>query len=167
MKYRNIFLDDPSESLSTSKETSWHRFSIDPFQYLTQSQVCQTLFLLGLNSRIQIAHFPAKSVHGWSKKSLLWLEYMQHQLGFHIEHKGNKTHEGRLKQYYPVDGYGGNPRTGRSIVLQFYGCYWHGCPRCYPNRTKIHPHKQKTTEEIYRETLEIEYKLKSMDKQDF
>ena len=56
-------------------------------------------------------------------------------------------------------------RTGSKN--QLYGCYWHGFPRCYPNRNEIHPHKQKPMEEIYRETLEIEYKLKSMDKQDF
>lgn len=26
------------------------------------------------------------------------------------------------------------------IVYEFHGCYWHGCPTCYPNLlTEIHP----------------------------
>jgi hypothetical protein len=51
---------------------------------------------------------------------------------------------------YTVDGYDEESRT----VYEFYGCYWHGCPDCYPNlATEMHPHRvQKTYQDLYRET---------------
>ena len=26
---------------------------------------------------------------------------------------------------------------GRQVDIEFHGCYWHGCPTCYKDRTKI------------------------------
>jgi hypothetical protein len=51
---------------------------------------------------------------------------------------------------YTVDGYDKESRT----VYEFYGCYWHGCPDCYPNLAKeMHPHRvQKTYKDLYEET---------------
>jgi G:T-mismatch repair DNA endonuclease (very short patch repair protein) len=51
---------------------------------------------------------------------------------------------------YTVDGYDEESRT----VYEFYGCYWHGCPDCYPNlATEMHPHQvQKTYQDLYEET---------------
>ncbi|XP_056000351.1 uncharacterized protein LOC130048117 [Ostrea edulis] len=52
---------------------------------------------------------------------------------------------------YTVDGYEEESRT----VYEFYGCYWHGCPTCYPNLlTETHPHRvQQTYQTLYEQTL--------------
>jgi hypothetical protein len=51
---------------------------------------------------------------------------------------------------YTVDGYDEASHT----VYEFYGCYWHGCPDCYPNlATENHPHHvQKTYQDVYEDT---------------
>ena len=48
----------------------------------------------------------------------------------------------------PVDGY----NHERKLVLQYHGCSWHGCPRCYPNRGQILSHGTKTAEDLYQAT---------------
>ena len=38
------------------------------------------------------------------------------------------------------------------IVYEFHGCFYHGCPRCYPSRKTRNPVNQKTMEVLYDET---------------
>ena len=59
---------------------------------------------------------------------------------------------------FPVDGYDESTRT----IYEFYGCYWHGCPSCYPDLvTETHPHQtQYTYQSLYERTLMRELKLK-------
>jgi hypothetical protein len=61
-----------------------------------------------------------------------------------------------------VDGYDEASRT----VYEFYGCYWHGCPDCYPNlTTEKHPHRvQKTYQDLYEET---ERRAKALEDQGY
>ena len=47
-----------------------------------------------------------------------------------------------------VDGYCRETNT----VYECYGCYWHGCPRCY-DRTKVHDRKNLPMFKIYGETM--------------
>lgn len=56
-----------------------------------------------------------------------------------------------------MDGYDENTQT----VYEFHGCYWHGCPTFYPDRTTdIHPnHLDKTYATVYEQTLRREQKL--------
>ena len=35
---------------------------------------------------------------------------------------------------FTVDGYDEQTNT----VYEFQGCFWHGCPTCYPNRSEMH-----------------------------
>ncbi|KYN02050.1 putative DNA polymerase [Cyphomyrmex costatus] len=72
-----------------------------------------------------------------SRKAISWLTWMEHELGHIIAHAGNGR-ETRLPEGVLVDGYYEEIIDGAVIkhVLQFHGCYWHGCPRCYTvNRT--------------------------------
>ena len=50
---------------------------------------------------------------------------------------------------YKVDNYDKNTK----IIYEFYGCYQHGCPKCY-NRDSINRHNYKSMEEIYTKTME-------------
>uniref|UniRef100_A0A1I8J2P7 DNA-directed DNA polymerase n=1 Tax=Macrostomum lignano TaxID=282301 RepID=A0A1I8J2P7_9PLAT len=47
-----------------------------------------------------------------------------------------------------VDGFDPETRT----VLQFHGCFYHGCPKCFPNGDVLHPLKNQPMRAIYEET---------------
>uniref|UniRef100_A0A1I8FWQ0 DNA-directed DNA polymerase n=1 Tax=Macrostomum lignano TaxID=282301 RepID=A0A1I8FWQ0_9PLAT len=47
-----------------------------------------------------------------------------------------------------VDGFDSETRT----VLQFHGCFFHGCPKCFPNGDVLHPLKNQPMRAIYEET---------------
>lgn len=59
---------------------------------------------------------------------------------------------------YTVDGYDEETHT----VYEFYGCYWHGCPTCYPElETQTHPHRSDCTYgALYQQTLIREHQLR-------
>ena len=48
----------------------------------------------------------------------------------------------------PVDGY----NHEKKLVLQYHGCYWHGCPKCYPDRDKIIERGDRTREDLFQAT---------------
>ena len=57
-----------------------------------------------------------------------WLEWEARQRGLHIHH-ARCGHGGERKILGArVDGY--HPET--KTVFQYHGCFWHGCPQCYP-----------------------------------
>ncbi|XP_062618140.1 uncharacterized protein LOC134279744 [Saccostrea cucullata] len=83
---------------------------------------------------------------------------MSQQSGCHIRHARNG---GEVKiGNYTVDGYQEATRT----VYEFYGCYWHLCPTCYPSlQTETHPHRtQFTYQELHKETLRRSLALEDM-----
>ena len=60
---------------------------------------------------------------------------------------------------YIVDGFEEVTRT----VYEFYGCYWHRCPACYPKLgTETHPHSVECTYHLmlYEQTQRREYELR-------
>ena len=49
--------------------------------------------------------------------------------------------------WYTVDGYHQKTNT----VYEFQGCFWHGCPVCYSNRTESHHHlDDRCFDDVYR-----------------
>ena len=66
----------------------------------------------------------------FSKMSIMWLDYVSN--GVNIQHALNGG-EKKLTigdKTYKVDGFCEETNT----VYEFYGCFWHGCPKCYkPN----------------------------------
>ena len=84
------------------------------------------------NNRIQ---FPPsayeKAFYPESRCSFIaikWLEWEARQRGIHIHH-ARCGHGGERKILGArVDGY--HPET--KTVFQYHGCFWHGCPQCYP-----------------------------------
>ena len=67
----------------------------------------------------------------------------------HIQHAGNAG-EYRLPNLgYFVDGYCQDTNT----VYEFHGCFWHGCPHCYPNRHEKHVRLcDRSMHEVYEQT---------------
>ena len=69
-----------------------------------------------------------------SLSSILWLEKEALERGIHIHHALCGHGGERMVEDGFVDGFHFESNT----VFEFYGCYWHGCPKCYPNdRDKI------------------------------
>ena len=107
----------------------------------------------------------SEPIHGWrlksnhSKVALEWLHWMDHCLRESLDHQGVEPvgfpiwHAGNQGEYhipnsrYTVDGY--NVQT--NTIYEFQGCFWHGCPACYPNYGESHRHlEDRTPEEVYR-----------------
>ena len=48
---------------------------------------------------------------------------------------------------------------------EFYGCYYHGCPQCFPDRSKVVHHKHcengyRSIEQAYRDMVACENEIK-------
>ena len=71
--------------------------------------------------------------HKASKESIQWLEYVAKRWKIRIAHAMSGHGGERWIEKRPVDGY----NHERKLVLQYHGCRWHGCPKCYPQRDKI------------------------------
>ena len=67
----------------------------------------------------------------------------------HIQHALNETGEVQIGQYF-VDGYCYETKE----VFEYNGCFWHGCPTCYPlNREEVKNVKtRESLEQMYEKT---------------
>ena len=93
----------------------------------------------------QKAFYPKQSA---SKESIQWLQYVAKHWNIEIAHAMSGHGGERWIEKRPVDGY----NHKRKLVLQYHGCRWHGCPKCYPDRNQIIEHGDKTVEELYQAT---------------
>ena len=105
--------------------------NIDPLRYITIASVCMTIYRSNYMSKKTIAIVPEYAkTDNFSKMSIIWLNYMSN--GCNIKHALNGS-EKKLtigNKTYKVDGFCEETNT----VYEFYGCFWHGCPKCYrPN----------------------------------
>ena len=151
-KFRDSHLHFADE-MDSELPGGWKATNIDPFDFLTQSEVAKTFFSRGHVHDESNENLPAisapKKKRGWSSVSLEWMEYEAKRCNIHIQHMGNS-----FKEFFDpfseafVDGYCKDTNT----VYEFYGCYWHGCPRCY-DRTKVHDRKNLPMYSIYGETM--------------
>ena len=101
-----------------------------------------------------------------SIQAIKWLYYKEHCIPKqgscpdrikHIRNGGEQKVTTATNSYY-VDGYDPHSKT----VYEFYGCFWHGCPRCHPaNRhTKHSVNADRTIEELWRATQAKEAALR-------
>ena len=107
--------------------------NIDPLRYITIASVCMTIYRSNYMPNKTIAIVPEYTKKdNFSKMSIMWLNYVSTTKGLNIQHALNGC-EKKLTiddKTYKVDGFCEETNT----VYEFYGCFWHGCPRCYrPN----------------------------------
>ena len=94
----------------------------------------------------QKAFYPKNNA---SKESIQWLEYVAKRWKIPIHHAMSGHGGERWIEKSPVDGY----NHEKKLVLQYHGCYWHGCPKCHQDRdTIIDQEKNKTREALYQAT---------------
>ena len=104
-------------------------------------------------------------LHGWrgaqvnhSLKALQWIYFQEKQIPKqgacqdrirHVRNAGEQSIHTSTQRYF-VDGYDVTTKT----VYEFNGCFFHGCPSCYPNRNvRNYATPDRTVEELYQATL--------------
>lgn len=110
----------------------------NPFDYITIASACNRDLRQNRMTPNTIASEP---LYGWrmktnhSKVALEWLHWEQHLLQEgNIQHAANRGEYRIPNSRYTVDGYDEQTNT----VYEFQGCFWHGCLKCYKNRTEMH-----------------------------
>ena len=88
-----------------------------------------------------------------SQKAMLWMRYLNKTEGIHIQHAKNGEKIGKYKS----DGYCASTKP----ILEFHGCFWHACEKCFPNRNTVHPMYKVTMNELYMRTLEKKRSLRA------
>ena len=119
---------------------------------------CPNTRLRPLQTSYERAFYPSDN---HSVKEIAWLEYMQERYGFHIHtsrcgYGGQRSIQVGEKEFIQVDGF--HPES--NMVFQHHGCYFHGCPTCFPSpkaRAKVIARKNTnhpmTMQKKYEQTL--------------
>lgn len=112
----------------------------DPFDSMTIAFACNKYLRTHCLEPGTIAVEPP---HGWgsrrvnqSKVALEWLTWRAHQDQVNILHSHHGGEQRPLEDHphWTVDGLD----WARGTVYEFDGCFWHGCPTCYPQRHETH-----------------------------
>ncbi len=76
----------------------------------------------------------------FSKQCIQWLFIYEKERGVRVQSAMSNEGEKRVpyfiqgkRHFYALDGYYVHPESGIPHALEFNGCYFHGCPRCYPH----------------------------------
>lgn len=126
---------------------------IDPFEKcVTIASACNLVYRTNFLEHESIAIIPSQGYRPEEKQSIMaykWLSYLAQEKQINIQHGRNmgEKHIGP----YKVDGY--YEQGDNKIVLEFHGCFWHGCPKCF-SKTTLNPVNDKNMGELYARTME-------------
>ena len=132
---------------------------IDPFKScITIASACMKAYRRKFLKPNTIALIPLKGYGGRDKqsfKAMQWIKYVSENEGRDIQHALNcgEAHVGQLK----IDGC--YQSKDSKVAMEFLGCFWHGCPKCF-SRTTVNPINGKTMETLHNEVLDRELALK-------
>jgi hypothetical protein len=133
----------------------------DPFAYLTCASVCNAVYKAKFMPANTIARVPPNGYGKvqYSNEALEWLEYLRIYEGkAELRHAGNSPlGEKQIGDYF-VDGFHEETNT----VFEYYGCFFHGCQNCFPDRSLRNPITKKALIVLYYETMEREAKLRKL-----
>ena len=123
---------------------------------ITIASACNLFYRTKHMPERQLASEPVSGWHTQAKPhshaALEWLTYQNRKPHVNIRHARNGGEHVILqgaKTYY-VDGYDEITKT----VYEFNGCFWHGCPRCFPDRDKTrHKMHDQTMRDVYEATI--------------
>jgi hypothetical protein len=103
---------------------------VDPFNRMTIASACMSIFRTNFLEEGKIAQLANKS-DNFSHASICWLKWVERQDGLHLQHALSLEGEYHIPGTdFKADGYDSSSRT----VYEFNGCFWHGCPKCFPDR---------------------------------
>lgn len=96
-------------------------------------------------------------------KAIYWLTCVQRGLGRGIQFFA-RGKEAQIIGNIRVDGFCAdrNPQE-KPLFRNFYGCYWHGCPRYFPlNRDKIFQNTKESLDDQLERMRRVSAKIKSL-----
>ena len=155
----------------------------NPFEHVTIASACNRDLRRKRMIPNSIASEPVRG--SWRNKinqslpALHWLTWCDHQLrqralqdlspddllanAYPDHHRHYVQHVRNAGEYkipgtnIHVDGYCPDTHT----VYEFQGCFWHGCPTCYPNRHEKHAsHCDRTMQDVYETTQQKTQQLR-------
>ncbi|XP_054276436.1 uncharacterized protein LOC128995442 [Macrosteles quadrilineatus] len=103
------------------------RCNVDPFlESLTIASACNLAFRRNFLKPNTIGLIPKNGYRSSTQSAvaLQWLTWEEERRGVTINHAG-RSKEVVIKGM-KVDGFDGEN------IYEFHGCYWHGCPKCFP-----------------------------------
>ena len=130
-----------------------------PFTKMTAAGVCIHDLRLNCMEEDTIA---SKPLRGWrlatnhSKEAMEWLQWQEHRLQAkqagapRIRHARNQGEYQIPGTRWSVDGYDETTNT----AYEYHGCFWHGCPTCFPNRQEPYRrHDDRCMDAVYQDTM--------------
>ncbi|XP_052681401.1 uncharacterized protein LOC128162281 [Crassostrea angulata] len=159
LKARFVTTDIYNPAVERKRKTIQNLVQVNPFQEaITFASTANLAYRRGFMPQDSVAIIPNLGydpARQFSMKACRWLAWMSRD-GPVIRHakNGGEINLGP----YTVDGYDPESNT----VYEFYGCYWHGCPKCHPElENENHPHRIDCTYgTLYEETLIREHHLR-------
>jgi hypothetical protein len=126
----------------------------DPFCYTTLASVATAIFKADFMKENTIAAVPPNGyadIQNFSSASLEWLEWMRQMNGVvNMKHIGNSPVGEATIGSFRVDGIDVTTQT----AYDFHGCYYHGCPKCFPDRHQLNKLIGKTFQAVYESTTD-------------
>ena len=130
---------------------------LDPFaNACTIAQACSQVWRKNHMPENSVAIIPPEGYPNQKKysiKAVRWIQGMARKNHIKIRHALNGGEQKVCGHY--VDGF--DPET--KTVYEFHGCYWHGCPKHFPDRTKINTYSCLTMYELFKQTVEKTEKI--------
>ena len=150
------------------KQLFEEKSKFNPFSCMTIASACNRDLR---QNRMEPKTIASEPLHGWrlntnhSHVSLEWLHWEDSKL-HRIQHARNVREFRVSNSNYTVDGYDEDTNT----VYEFQGLFFHGCRKCYPNRSESHRRlEDRRMEDVYsctqRKVADLEsrgYKVKQM-----
>ncbi|XP_055334971.1 uncharacterized protein LOC129586016 [Paramacrobiotus metropolitanus] len=132
---------------------------LDPFDEPTNPSAVMKAFQVHYLQPETIGILPANGygrAHNQSDKAIQWMTWFENRTGTEVRHA--RKLEGELYiGPYPVDGF-----DEFGDVWQFYGCFWHGCRKCFPNPSRMNTVRMKTFGELREETRRVEHYIRNV-----
>jgi G:T-mismatch repair DNA endonuclease (very short patch repair protein) len=91
-----------------------------------------------------------------SREGLLWLLLQEIELYPGLQHSHSRQGEKSVCGF-PVDGF----HEASNTVLQYHGCYFHGCPKCHVNRSGLNELNGETFETLHVKTQRRTLKMRN------
>ena len=110
---------------------------IDPFNFFTIAGACMEVFRTTFLSKNTIARIPVhgyRAMRNYSNKSMGWIKYIESQRQTKMRHAWNDGEVYLNDAKVWADGYYENDNG--KYVLAYFGCFFHGCLKCYKMTTR-------------------------------
>ena len=125
----------------------------NPFYHITIASACNMDLRMNRMIPNSIASEPPLS---WKKnnvnqsyEAIEWLTWCQQHQAPHLQHAKNAGEYRIPGTKLHVDGFDVTTNT----IYEYYGCFWHGCTLCYPNRYEKHRrHCDRSMQDVYEAT---------------